>query len=67
MNHVITFVDRLRKKIFCSRCMAIKNRHSWFMENPLFNPQNQTELCFRENSNFGRKWDKFEINYAQKS
>ena len=47
--------------------MAIKNRRSWFMENPLSNPQNQTELCFKENSNFGRKWDKFEINYAQKS
>ena len=37
------------------------------MENPLSDTPNQTELCIEENSNFGRKWDKFEINYAQKS
>ena len=44
----------MKKKFFCSQFMAIKNRHSWFTENPLSDPQNQIELCLKENSNFGR-------------
>ena len=68
---MFTNLDKINESrdFFCSRFTAIKINivvHG-SQKTPLSDPQNQTELCIKENLNFVRKWDKFEINYAHKS